>query len=202
MSGLLSTTLTGSMEAICVGPVEADSGKISCHNSEPTHERLLPSDPSGPDSKDKHHANPSSTAQSEAGTENDPSVSNIVPNLPRTERRSLSSPNAQSRHISTTRTDGEKSKTGATCANAVKSEHNTDKTGAPLPRTESVKRKSSAEEEAKTKNQDGSAPPAPAVKAGEEEVGIRSSAASVGRATFFVKDWEFVQTLGEGAYGE
>lgn len=195
MSGLLTTTLTGSMEAIQVGPVEGESLKVSCSKSGPTNERLLPSDPDT-------RADLSSTAQPGAGTENDPSISNALkPELPKSGGlgKSHSTPNSQSRHSLTTRTDGGTGKTGV--AGVGKSERN-DAAGAPRPCTESVKRNTSAEEEAKTKTQEGRSPAAPAKRVGEADAGIGSPAASVGRATFFVKDWEFVQTLGEGAYGE
>lgn len=193
MSGLLSTTLTGSMEAIHVGPVEGESVKVACSKSGPTNERLL----------QDTRADLSPTAQPGSGTENDPSISNTLkPELPKSGGlgKSHSTPNSQSRHSLTTRTGGGTGKTGA--AGVGKSERNDDDAGAPRPCTESVKRKTSAEEEAKTKTQEGRSPAAPAKRVGEADAGIGSPAASVGRATFFVKDWEFVQTLGEGAYGE
>ena len=196
MSGLLSTTLTGSMEAIHVRPVEGESVKVACSKSGQTNERLLPSDPD-------IRTDLSLAAQPGAGMENDPSISNTLkPELPKSGGlgKSHSTPNSQSRHSLTTRTDGGTGKTGS--ADVGKSERNDDAAGAPQPCAESVKRKTSAEEEAKTKTQEGHSPTAPVKRAGKADAGIGSPAASVGRATFFVKDWEFVQTLGEGAYGE
>ena len=217
MSGLLATTLTGSMEAIHVGPGQDGSMEVSCDQPEHAASKRPPpstkQSPGSDDSSKDARVSQSSAARSHAETENDPSVSNTLslrPDLPKQgQEKSHTPPDPKGKHSSTTKADTNDSDTGKSdgtsdSAPADKSEDGGDGSGSALTRTVSVKRKSSGEEEARRGSREESAKPAPVVEVSGEgsDGGIGGNAASVGRATFFVKDWEFVQTLGEGAYGE
>ncbi|KAK7105675.1 hypothetical protein V1264_017024 [Littorina saxatilis] len=203
MAGLLSTTLTGSMEAIHMAPVNEAHLKTS--SSQPPALELNSSNLKT--SSDTASAQESLQQTTAAGSENDSSVLNSSRDVnARNVQQSSNSSNYQSK-------DNPKSQ-GGSVTDKSRTE-NKDKTASPatagnvndrasLSKTKSMKRKrcdEDSESEKKSAAKKGGAERV-SVEKTEEDEQTRSPAASKGRATFFVKDWEFVQVLGEGAYGE